>query len=81
VYIGLSDHNGIPVENAMPHYIRVGDNQFDFSVSTFDKYELGVAENIWIEGEIVPETDNPNGYPEPAIPRLLQMGANGVLTW
>ncbi len=94
ISISYGQHNGIPVENAMPHNIDVRENTFvnagdqvfvdgvlkseSGRAATAVKYVVGQAENITVEGKLVPETRNERG-PSPPIPRLQEMDQNGLL--
>ncbi|MEK7405268.1 MAG: carboxypeptidase regulatory-like domain-containing protein [Acidobacteriota bacterium] len=81
ISIAYGTHNGIPVEDAMPHDIQVAENTFlDLDAHLYFKYSLGRAENITIEGQLVPET-RAGRDPPPAIPWLQEMGVDGVLNW
>jgi len=96
ISISYSTHNGIPVENAMPHDIEVADNTFVnvgnqvFTDNVFQsdtappakaaKYVVGQAENITIEGQVVPGTRRDKN-PPPPMPRLQEMDENGILRW
>ena len=63
----------------MPHDIQVGQNTF-VDLQEKEKYVIGKAENIAIEGQLLPETRRDRG-PSPTMPRLRQMGEDGVLRW
>jgi hypothetical protein len=93
ITIGYGTHNNIPVEGTMPHDIQVADNVFENAGDRVfaggilaesaehaapAKYRLGRAENITIEGRLVPATQKDRGVPPP-IPRLKEMGEDGVL--
>jgi len=94
ISISYGTHNGIPVENAMPHDIAVAENTFlnvgeqvfvegVIALSSAPpgkavKYALGEAENITIEGKLVPETRKARGAP-PIMPLLQEMGEDGVV--
>jgi len=81
VWISYGTHNGIPVENAMPHDIRIAENTFlDLEQYNYSKYSLGQAENITIDGRLAAETQKDRGEPLP-IPWLEEMGEDGVLNW
>jgi hypothetical protein len=82
VLIGVSDHNGKPVEGAMPHDITVTDNTFEGEFDTWiapgsdgrarpARYEIGKAENVTIDGTLVPATATERG-PAPPLPRLRE---------
>ncbi|OQW97015.1 MAG: hypothetical protein BWK77_02915 [Verrucomicrobia bacterium A1] len=94
ISISYDTHNGIPVEGCMPHdievaentFLNVGDQAFADGVILEEsapagkavKYVLGQAENITIEGQLVPETQKEGTVPPP-IPWLQEMGEEGVL--
>jgi hypothetical protein len=78
IQIQYGTHNGIPVENAMPHDIRIDRNVF---ASVGEPYRIGRAVNISIDGKVVPSTADPTAPPPPPIPLLHEMGADGVLRW
>ncbi|MBE3099169.1 MAG: right-handed parallel beta-helix repeat-containing protein [Planctomycetes bacterium] len=95
ISIEYGTHNNIVVEGTMPRDIQVSDNTFqDVGERVFGdgivgasaehvkiaKYRLGKAENITIDGKVVPET-RVEGRTPPAVPRLQAMGADGVLRW
>jgi hypothetical protein len=92
ISIGYGKHNDIEVEGTMPRDIVIADNTF---VGPFEegvlaesaehkqpaKYRLGKAENVTIDGKVVPET-RVEGRPAPrAVIRLQEMGEDGVLRW
>jgi len=89
ISISYDKHNGIPVEGAMPHDIEVTENTFvgpfesglapasgEHKVSA--KYQVGEAENITIDGKLLPETRQDRGAPPP-VPRLHEMPEDGTL--
>ncbi len=78
ISISYGEHNGIPVDGCMPHRIQVAENTF-LDVKDEEKYRVGKAENITIDGRLLPETRTDR--PAPAIPRLQEMGEDGVLNW
>ncbi len=94
--IAYGTHNNIPVEGCMPHDIEVAENTFlNVSGQAFTpgvvkldaapagtptKYAVGHAENIVIEGTLIPETRKERGAPPP-VPWLQEMGDDGILTW
>lgn len=88
ISITYSEHNGIPVEGAMPHDIQVTGNAFlgPFQTSASHshehwlpvKYDVGEAENISIDGALVPATRRDRPAPPP-IPRLREMDDAGVM--
>jgi len=80
ISINYGTHNNIPVEGCMPHSIEVNDNAFEMKEGV--KYEpcsVGKAENITIDGKLVPETKT--NRPAPPIPSLVPMGEDGILRW
>jgi len=91
ISISYGTHNNIPVEGTMPHDIQVEGNVFDgpFEAGVAPaaaehklpaRYRLGKAENITIDGTLLPETRKERGAPPP-IPWLQEMGDDGILTW
>lgn len=95
ISIRYGTHNDIPVEGTMPHDIEVSDNVFiDVGDRVFAdgvipesaehqaaaKVRIGQAENITVDGELLPETRKEGGAPPP-IPCLQEMGEDGVLRW
>jgi hypothetical protein len=78
ISIRYGTQNGIPVENAMPHDIYVAENSFS---NVPQLYSIGTAENITIDGVLVPSTYDPTALPPAPIPYLQEMGQDGVLTW
>jgi hypothetical protein len=46
----------------------------------YEKCSLGRAEDIIIEGKLVPQTRK-EGTPPPAVRRLREMGEDGLLKW
>ncbi|MBM3474625.1 MAG: hypothetical protein FJX75_15280 [Armatimonadetes bacterium] len=76
ISITYGEHNGIPVDGCMPHSIQIAENAF-LDVRDEQKYRIGRAENITIGGRLLPETRADR--PAPAIPRLQEMGEDGVL--
>ena len=78
ISIAYGEHNRIPVEGCMPHSIQVAQNTF-LDVQEDQKHVLGKAENITIEGELLPETRTDREAP--LIPWLQEMGEDGVLHW
>ncbi|MCK4624622.1 MAG: PEP-CTERM sorting domain-containing protein [Phycisphaerae bacterium] len=81
-WIGISayygTHNGIPVDQCMPHDIDIADSTFVNVPYDYLEYSIGTAENIYIDGELVPETYSTNehilsSYNMP----LLEVGADG----
>ena len=60
----------------MPHSIQVAGNTFE-DLEEGERYSVGKAENITIEGELLPETRTDREAP--VIPWLEEMGEDGVL--
>jgi len=80
VSVSYGTHNNIPVEGCMPHNIEIEDNVFIIKESVkYEKYSLGKAQNITIDGKLVPKTQVER--PAPPIPRLQEMGEDGILRW
>jgi len=80
VSIRYGTHNNIPVDAAMPHNVRVEDNVFDMKPGvTYQKCKVGKAENITIDGKLVPETKT--SRPPPPMPALREMSEDGILRW
>ncbi|MCX7049768.1 MAG: right-handed parallel beta-helix repeat-containing protein [Candidatus Sumerlaeota bacterium] len=92
ISIGYGTHNNIPVEGCMPHDVQVADNTFESAggrvftdaivaesaeIPNISKYRLGKAENIMVEGRLIPETKVER--PAPPIPHLREMDADGAL--
>ncbi|MBM4018845.1 MAG: hypothetical protein FJ288_11035 [Planctomycetes bacterium] len=95
ITIGYGTHNNIVVEGTMPREIQVSDNTFqDAGDRVFGdgivgesaehakiaRYRLGKAENVTIDGKVVPAT-RVEGRTPPPFPRLQAMGDDGVLRW
>ncbi len=96
ISIAYGTHNNVPVEGCMPHDIEVAENTFlsvggqafapgvvksdAARPGTPTKYALGQAENITIEGTLIPETRKGPGTPV-TIPWLQEMGKDGTLRW
>ncbi len=94
ISISYGKHNGIPVDDAMPHNLDVRENTFvnagdqvfvdgvlkpeSVRAATAAKYVVGQAENVTVEGKLVPETRNESAPSRP-IPRLQEMDQNGLL--
>jgi hypothetical protein len=76
ISIRYGEHNSIPVEGCMPHSIQVADNVFE-DLEESERYSVGRAENITIEGELLPETRTDRDAA--VIPWLQEMGEDGVL--
>ena len=80
VSIAYGTHNNIPVEDCMPHNIEIKDNVFQMPDGVkYERCSVGKAENITIDGKMVPETKVDR--PAPPIPRLQEMGEDGILRW
>ncbi len=90
IIIRYGTHNGIAVENTMPNNIRISGNTFvgSFAEGVLPdgeehalpaKYRLGKAENITIEGQMLPETRGERK--PPPIPKLEAMDDDGILHW
>ena len=79
ISVSSGTHNGIPVEGCMPNYIQIYDNTFIMPEGAkFERYRVGKAENVFIDGELVLKTKA--GRPEPkAMPLLIPMDADGKL--
>ena len=80
ISISSGKHNNIPVEECMPRDIQVEDNVFVMDEGV--KYEacrVGKAENIVVDGELVPETEIERPTPRP-LPRLVPMDTDGKIT-
>lgn len=88
ISIAYGTHNNVPVEGCMPHDIQVAENTFEAAggraftdaivgesaeTPNVSKYRLGKAENITIEGTLIPETRKERGAPAPIL-RLPEMG-------
>ena len=71
-------HNNVPVEGCMPHDIEIVDNVFVIRGAEYEKCSIGKAENIVIDGKLVPETRVDRPAPPP-LPLLVQMDAEGKL--
>ena len=78
ISISYGKHNNVPVEGCMPRDIRVERNVFLKEGAKYEKYSLGKAENIVIEGELVPKTKATRPAPPP-LPLLVPMDAQGKL--
>jgi len=80
ISIRYGKHNNIPVDGCMPHNIEVRNNIFQMGKGVkYQKCSVGKAENITVDGKLVPETKTDR--PAPAMPRLEAMGRDGVLRW
>ncbi|MEA3224339.1 MAG: beta-galactosidase, partial [Planctomycetota bacterium] len=79
ISISHGTHNNIPVEGCMPHNIQVEGNIFQMPEGVkYQKYFLGKAENITIDGKLVPETKAQRPAPLP-LPFLIPMDTEGKL--
>jgi hypothetical protein len=78
ISISYGTHNGIPVEGCMPHHVEVDDNVFLMDEREFERCRIGRAENIFLNGELVPKTKANRPAPR-AMPLLTPMGADGEL--
>lgn len=56
ISISYGEHNDIPVEDCMPHNIEVAENTFLPEDVVDEKYQIGTAVNITIDGELVEDT-------------------------
>lgn len=64
----------------MPHNIEIKDNVFLMKEGIkYEKYSLGKAQNITIDGKLVPKTRVEHS--PPPIPQLQEMGEDGILKW
>jgi len=77
VSVHYDTHNNVPVEGCMPHDIQVAGNTF-VNVKDDERYQVGKAENVMIEGRTVPETRKDVGAPPP-MPLLVLMDDEGKL--
>jgi hypothetical protein len=71
ISIGAGKHNGIEVEGCMPRNIRIEANFFD---KVKEHYKIGKAENVTIDGRIVPETATARREKAPPLGRLKPVG-------
>jgi len=79
VSISYGRHNNVPVEGCMPHDVVVKDNLFTMKEGVkYRKWVVGKAENIVIDGRLVPET-RAKRPPVRSLPRLVPMGPEGKL--
>ncbi len=80
ISIAYGRHNNIPVEGCMPNNIVVEANEFDMPPAVkFTKVQVGKAENVFVDGTLVPQTKS--NRPAPPLPRLQPMGEDGILRW
>jgi hypothetical protein len=93
--ITYGTHNGVPVDGCMPNHIEVAENTFagaggqafadkiifgDAPEGKAAKYVLGQAQNVTVEGALLPKTQK-DGVTAPRIVWLQPMGEDGVLRW
>ena len=78
ISISYGTHNDIPVEGCMPHDIVVESNVFSTEGAKYEKVHLDKAENIVVDGRLIPETKAERPAPQP-IPLLTPMDAEGKL--
>ncbi|MCK4283681.1 MAG: right-handed parallel beta-helix repeat-containing protein [Candidatus Brocadiae bacterium] len=78
ISISYGEHNGIPVEGCMPHDVEVQGSVFVSQGAEPEKYRIGRAENIIIDGQLVPQTRSGDRAQAP-MPRLVPMDAEGIL--
>lgn len=72
ISVAYGQHNGIPVEHTMPHDIEIADNEFaDFPEKASERYQVGQAENVIIDGKWVVAT-RIEGRPTPPRPPRLK---------
>jgi len=72
ISIAYGTHNNVPVEGCMPHDIRMEANVFSPEGAQYEKHSIGKAENIVMDGQLVPETKAGPPAPPP-LPLLLPM--------
>lgn len=70
IYVRYTTHHDIPVEDAMPHDVVISDNVF---IVVKKSYEVGKAENVTVDGKLVPETRTERKGPPPTIQRLKEV--------
>ena len=92
IRISATTHNGIQVENAIPHDIQLAENTFvdveqKLLIGHADKpykwrvyWEICQAQNITVDGKILAETRKDRKAPPPVI-WLQEMSEDGVLKW
>jgi len=79
ISVSYGTHNGIPVEGCMPNHIWIYDNTFIMPEGAkFERYRIGKAENIFIDGKLVPKTKSDRPAPK-TMPLLIPMDATGKL--
>lgn len=78
VHIRWTTHNGTPVEGAMPREIQLVGNANQGSQAFL---QVGEAANIWLEGELLPETYRTDFERPAPISRAAPMTAAGELAW
>ena len=81
VSVRYGTHDNVPVEGCMPNHVQITNNVFQQKERTdrFKKYSVGKAENVTIDGKLLPETKT--ARPAPRIPRLEPMDEQGILRW
>ena len=73
ISVSYGTHNGIPVEGCMPHHIWIFGNVFRMPKGArFEKYRIGKAENVFIDGKLVPGTKSDRPAPR-EMPLLIPM--------
>ena len=78
VSIAYGTHNDVPVEGCMPHDIRVEGNTYVAEGAKYEKHSVGKAENVTLDGQLVPSTNAERPAPPP-LPQLVPMDAEGRL--
>lgn len=79
VSISYGKHNNIPVEGCMPRDVIVRDNDIVMKEGVkYEKYSVGKAENIVVDGKLIPKTRANRPAPR-TMPLLTPMGAEGKL--
>jgi len=79
ISISYGTHNNIPVDGCMPHDITLEGNIFsperlrEMENAKYKKYKIGKAENITIDGTLLPETKTARKATPLTIPRLQEM--------
>jgi hypothetical protein len=76
IYLGAATQDG---KTGMPHDIEASQTSFVDPVTT--KYRLGICQNISIDGTVVPETQTTTTSSALIIPRMQEMGEDGILSW
>lgn len=77
ISVNYGKHNNVPVEGCMPHSIKIENNVFAAEGAKYEKCSIGKAENIVIDGELVPKTKTDR--PAPPLPLIVPMNAEGKL--